>query len=359
MKKIFSLFLSAVILFSMSFQVNLSAYAGGWVDKAQHADYDTLYTAYPSKSDAGEHINDMGVTIDRYFDAFRFSVPVEGKVILNMEALSEYYFPLSYGSRIDYIIYNATNVDKETEFDYSIVNSGFSSARNIYHGEYEWTLPAGDYYLVFEYDYNSFWGFYQEGTCEFSLSYTPLLSKPSKFKVSSRKNTSLKLSWSKVGNVAGYEIQRASGKTYKTVANAVKNSYTVKKLKAGTNYRFRIRSYVAVNGKKYYSGWTTLSTATKPNKVSIKKPTTNSKHQIKVKWNSVSACSGYQVQFSRKKNFSSVIATKTVSGRTKTSYTGKNFTKGRTYYVRVRAYKIVNGTKYYGAWSRVKSIKSK
>ena len=36
-----------------------------------------------------------------------------------------------------------------------------------------------------------------------------------------------------------------------------------------------------------------------------------------------------------------------------------NITKGKTYYIRVRAYKTVNGTKYYGAWSKVKSIKCK
>lgn len=33
--------------------------------------------------------------------------------------------------------------------------------------------------------------------------------------------------------------------------------------------------------------------------------------------------------------------------------------KGKTYYVRVRAYKKVDGEKYYGSWSGVKKVKIK
>lgn len=94
-------------------------------------------------------------------------------------------------------------------------------------------------------------------------------------------------------------------------------------------------------------------------KPSLTKVSTNKKHQITAKWNKVSSCSGYQVQYSKKSNFSSVIATKNVSGKSKTSYTGKNFTKGKKYYVRARAYKTVNGKKYYSSWSKAKSIKCK
>ena len=182
---------------------------------------------------------------------------------------------------------------------------------------------------------------------------------PDKCKTTIRKTNELKLSWSKVGDVTGYQLQRKSGDTWKTITNTTSNSYTVSSLKSGTKYDFRVRSYIDVDGTKYYSGWKTHSTPTKPNTPSIKTPTTNKNHQIIVKWNKVSAGTGYQVQYSKKKNFSSVIATKTVSGISKTGYTGKNFTKGKTYYVRVCAYKTVNGTKYYGAWSKVKSIKCK
>lgn len=59
------------------------------------------------------------------------------------------------------------------------------------------------------------------------------------------------------------------------------------------------------------------------------------------------------------KNFKKVVSKTNVSGQKKTSYTGKNFTKGKRYYVKVRAYKTVNGNKIYGAWSNVRNVKAK
>lgn len=359
MKRLLSLLLSAVVFTNLIMGANIIAFAGGWSNNAIKVQYDTVYTAEPSKLDAGEHINDMGVTIDRYFDAFKFTVPIKGKITLNMEAASKYYLPLDWESCIDYIIYSDKNIDKELDVDYTIVNAGFSSARNIYYGKYTWNLPAGTYYLLFQYSYNPYWGFSQEGSCEFSLSYKPDLAKPSNLKVSSRKTTSLKFKWSKVSGASGYQLQRKSGNTWKTLKNTTSTSYTVKKLSAGKVQYFRVRAYKTVSGKKYYSSWKTLTTATNPSSPSIKTPSTNKKHQIIAKWKKVSSCSGYQVQYSKKSNFKKIIATKTVSGKSKTSYTGRNFTKRKKYYVRVRSYKTVNGTKYYSSWSKVKSIKCK
>ena len=37
----------------------------------------------------------------------------------------------------------------------------------------------------------------------------------------------------------------------------------------------------------------------------------------------------------------------------------KSLKKGKKYYVRVRAYRVVNGKTYYGAWSKAKSKKAK
>lgn len=54
-----------------------------------------------------------------------------------------------------------------------------------------------------------------------------------------------------------------------------------------------------------------------------------------------------------------MVSKTNVSGQKKTSYTGKNFTKGKRYYVKVRAYKTVNGNKIYGAWSKVRNVKAK
>ena len=39
--------------------------------------------------------------------------------------------------------------------------------------------------------------------------------------------------------------------------------------------------------------------------------------------------------------------------------TVKNLKKNKKYYVRVRAFKVVDGKKTYGKWSKVKSVKTK
>ena len=43
----------------------------------------------------------------------------------------------------------------------------------------------------------------------------------------------------------------------------------------------------------------------------------------------------------------------------KTSYTIKKLSSKKTYYVKVRAYKTISGTKYYGAYTSYKKLKIK
>ena len=47
----------------------------------------------------------------------------------------------------------------------------------------------------------------------------------------------------------------------------------------------------------------------------------------------------------------------TVTGAGTLSKVIESLTKGTTYYVRVRAYKTVSGTKYYSPWSAKQSVK--
>lgn len=83
-------------------------------------------------------------------------------------------------------------------------------------------------------------------------------------------------------------------------------------------------------------------------------------HNIVAKWNKCStSATGYQIYWAKDKKFKKVVAKTTTKGRSKVTYTGKNFTKGRKYYVRVRAYKKAGGKTYYGAWSNIKAKTAK
>lgn len=132
------------------------------------------------------------------------------------------------------------------------------------------------------------------------------------------------------------------------------------------NYAYTVKSTYTSQGYDVYTcscgdSYTTNYKAVKKlGKVNLKSVSSARKrHTIKASWNKKSGANGYQIYYSRNKNFKNLSAKKIVKGGKKTSYVGKNFTKGKKYYVKVRAYKNVNGRKVYGKWSNVKTVKCK
>ena len=65
--------------------------------------------------------------------------------------------------------------------------------------------------------------------------------------------------------------------------------------------------------------------------------------------------SGYQIQYSLKKNFAGAK----IKTTTKTSQKISGLKKGKKYYFRVRAVVKANGNVYYSGWSNKKSVKVK
>lgn len=109
---------------------------------------------------------------------------------------------------------------------------------------------------------------------------------------------------------------------------------------------------------------TTVPTTTTKNytpaKVKLTSLTALKGHKIKAKWNKCStSATGYQIYWAKDKKFKKIVAKTTTKGRSKVTYTGKNFTKGRKYYVRIRAYKKAGGKTYYGPWSNIKAKTAK
>ena len=101
------------------------------------------------------------------------------------------------------------------------------------------------------------------------------------------------------------------------------------------------------------------SKSKKPKKTSISKIKAQKKG-FKVTWKKVSNAKGYQVKYSTSKKFTKKTSkTVTVKKATTTSKTVKDLKKKKTYYVKVRSYKTVNGKKVYSNWSNVKKVKTK
>lgn len=159
-------------------------------------------------------------------------------------------------------------------------------------------------------------------------------------------------------NADGKEIYDIRGE-YNKAFDCFRVDKTVS-LNKGTYY-ISISNY-SIDGFNYNCGGTYYFSVNYTHKLGKPlnfKLTAQNGNKIKGKWDKIDGASGYQIYYSKSKNFKNLSAKKIVKGGKTTSYVGKNFTKGKKYYVKVRAYKNVNGKKVYGKWSNVKSVKCK
>lgn len=81
------------------------------------------------------------------------------------------------------------------------------------------------------------------------------------------------------------------------------------------------------------------------------------KKGLTIKWKTVKKVHGYKIQISTSKKFKkSKTKTFTVRDQKQAKRLIKRYRKGK-YYVRIRAYKVISGKKYYSKWSKAKSVK--
>ena len=100
-----------------------------------------------------------------------------------------------------------------------------------------------------------------------------------------------------------------------------------------------------------YAKWTKVKVA----KASLTSAKNSKSKQILLKYKKVSGAKGYEISYSTDKKFKKAVTKKNTA---KTSYTISKLKKGKTYYVRIRAYKMDStGKKVYGKYSSVKKVK--
>ncbi|MCD7746703.1 MAG: leucine-rich repeat protein [Lachnospiraceae bacterium] len=109
---------------------------------------------------------------------------------------------------------------------------------------------------------------------------------------------------------------------------------------------------------EYKQTSTTITLTVKPKKMKISSVKSTASGVVKITWKKDSKASGYQLQCSSTKKFTAKTTTtgKCKKSKTKLTLSNMSFLKGKKVYVRIRAYKTVNGKKVYGAWSKVKSV---
>ncbi len=201
---------------------------------------------------------------------------------------------------------------------------------------------------------------YNSGLEAAQVSFVEGAGAVKKVKASGIKETSIKFSWSKVADAAGYRVELYKGKKLEKTVYTTKTSYTFKKLKKGTTYKVKVTAYKNVNGGKAYGEGKALSASTKVAKVTLSSVKSAKTKQMAVTWKTVSGANGYKVTYSTSKKFTKkTTKTVTVKKQKTKKTTIKKLKKGKTYYVKVAAYKTVNGKNVFGAYSSVKTVKVK
>ena len=143
-------------------------------------------------------------------------------------------------------------------------------------------------------------------------------------------------------------------------------------LTEGTRYYYKAKAYAVIDGKTYYGPMSDVKSLTPKITdvkatvfLSTKNISRGIKVTVKVPETQKAEKKGFIIYRSTKKN-SGYVKYKTADTRN-ASYSivntknaaGNRLVKGKTYYYKVRTYKVVNGKTYYDPMSTIKSIKAK
>ena len=138
-----------------------------------------------------------------------------------------------------------------------------------------------------------------------------------------------------------------------TLKNPSRKGYAFAGWYTDAKFKKKIKSISSSAKSDYilYAKWTKVKVA----KASLTSAKNSKSKQILLKYKKVSGAKGYEISYSTDKKFKKAVTKKNTA---KTSYTISKLKKGKTYYVRIRAYKIDStGKKVYGKYSSVKKAK--
>ena len=200
-------------------------------------------------------------------------------------------------------------------------------------------------------------------TGKFYITFDILVRNPKAITSKNITANSVDLSWDKTANVDGYELYQYDNesknyKLIKTLEGNDKTSCTVTNLEPAKSYTFKVRSYVQIDGKTYYSSYSkekkvnTLSLAPKAPKNLRSKDISSS--SITLTWDESLGADGYEIysyDYDTKK-YELINDVKT------TSFVINGLKPQRTYTFKLRSYSEDSGKKYYSGYSDSKGFKT-
>lgn len=272
------------------------------------------------------------------------------------------YLPDLYNHNTDYIddVYDFDILTNYYDFDYNrilkISDDYFCTA-----------MEAWDDLLWYEFDGNMSWvGFVKY--CPHSMT-TLSLTKASTTKDGRKIQECFDCGYVKDTTILKASSISLSTSSYTYDGKAKKPSVTVKDSKgnkiSSSNYTVSYSNNtkigtatVKVTFKNDRTGTLTKTYKINPKGTSLTSVSAGSK-SFTAKWKKqATQTTGYQIRYSTKSDMSSA-KTVTISKNTTLSKKVSSLSKKKKYYVQVRTYKTVSGTKYYSGWSSKKSVTTK
>ena len=172
---------------------------------------------------------------------------------------------------------------------------------------------------------------------------------------STQQITGVKDSYTKICGSKSF-ILKAKGPSAVTYTSSDRKVVTVEKTGGKVTIKGIGKAEIIIKSGKLTKK---VSITVNPKKLSSVKASASGKKAIKVSWKRDKMATGYQVQYASNSKFTKGKKTESIKKNKTTCYTIRKLKSKKKYYVRVRAYKVVKGKKYYSSWSSEKQIKLK
>lgn len=358
--KIITMLLVLTIILSGATLSPSTVQAVGWPDYAMELTLGTTVNGTFKEGDYSNVLeNNFSSEYGYWWHVYKFSMPESGLLNIYLESRnSDYFYRSGYvfqntGSCNGFAIFSYSNPDEliwRSSGDENRIEYTYSTAREVYYGSAEISLEQGDYYFALRQRYTSNTPYY------LTLSYKePIVNVVS---------ISLGVKSIKLEPGGQYTFNTTilpNNATDKTIVWKSSNSSIASIVNGVVTANSPGRAFITAtssDGEIAATCGVTVIDTEAISKLEEAKPkitkTTSGRKAATIYFSGIGINDvKYQISY---RTGSGKWTTKNVSG---TSTTIKNLSSKKTYFIRIRAYKKIDGKVYYSQWSTIKKVKIK